>query len=564
MAKSTSRIMKPDDTKEEQKGSKRKTRVKSKQQKEIDDVDEEISKEQSIGKYEDEEPVVQMFNDLLFLVTEDGQEATQKPKQSGAGNKESGVSNAAQLLAIVANTPLYACICEKFIGSRLDGLIRTTTKKKQTKTVSEDRNNDIRIHNMRIVLSSMEQNLLKMDLSHIDAGRIIEGVWEDNRNLIELLFFIAEREKKKKAKRRNQRQAVGKYTSNSDESSKSNETGDNKNVVLKGAPTVSLTQSKRPSWKPSTCGKISPCFESYRSDSTIATTTSRKKEEQQEVNNKTATGKDNEVMKCGEGDDGESKAALNEKQGAVSYGIGTSMASKNKLIRLKSHIKKNKGKAQNKTSMRAHGTVKKQTNLDTSSVLLDDSFNSTFIIPSQSKKHVPSDIIKKESVVGTQRSGMHTTTTTTNQNPNDESVASVFSLLNTSLTNFDLSTVYDSDNYLHNLTQNSNVVSKITHLIKLFQAQRKGLNANEELNSSDVPLKYQNELSRLSKASSLRKKIWIKDRMIDNKVQNIKKKRRDQIVRKNKMHQKKVDEIFRKRFLEEVESRKRYELNSFK
>ena len=142
-------------------------------------------------------------------------------------------------------------------------------------------------------------------------------------------------------------------------------------------------------------------------------------------------------------------------------------------------------------------------------------------------------------------------------NPNDDSIASIFSLLNNSFTNVDLSTIYDADNYLQNLTQNSNVVSKITHLIKLSQAQRKRVDENEALSAIDVPLKYQNELSRLSKASSMRKKIWIKDRMIDNKVQIMKKKRHDQVVKRNKNHQKRVDEILSRKFIEELESRKR-------
>ena len=536
---------------------------------------------------EDEQEIVDMFNRLLVIVTETGDrksDTVEKRERDGSSKhsetrpegderkrgkikhtsregKAHRVSNRSEVLLAARNTPIYPCICEKFIGSRLDGLIRHRQIKTRKGSQSKDAKSNVfeddhAVHNMTIVLATMEQELFQMDLSHIDATRIVNGVWEDNKNVIELLFCYANRKTKSKVdgavtvkEKVHPDKNARNVTSDSNESSCAPE-------FSTGVKPSKPQKNIRPSWKPSTSGKMSPSFSSY----TLSTQVKKVPPSTAEISaKKTTEPKSIENKSVNEGDEHqelgitvEAKKIDSEVETDKNSHRTTNVLSKNKLIRLNPRKKGLKQKSDvgvlrpaqiskaDKPSDEYYGSASFNDNLGAVVVPLENNFDRETSNKAAKKKVTAVNANRNVSV-----------------NPNDDSIASIFSLLNNSFTNVDLSTIYDADNYLQNLTQNSNVVSKITHLIKLSQAQRKRVDENEALSAIDVPLKYQNELSRLSKASSMRKKIWIKDRMIDNKVQIMKKKRHDQVVKRNKNHQKRVDEILSRKFIEELESRKR-------
>ena len=52
---------------------------------------------------------------------------------------------------------------------------------------------DVKVHNVDVVLRVMSERLFKIDLSHIDSRRVVRGAREDNKNIIELLYLYAQR-----------------------------------------------------------------------------------------------------------------------------------------------------------------------------------------------------------------------------------------------------------------------------------------------------------------------------------------------------------------------------------
>ncbi|MED6306567.1 MAG: hypothetical protein VX563_01070, partial [Planctomycetota bacterium] len=145
-----------------------------------------------------------------------------------------------------------------------------------------------------------------------------------------------------------------------------------------------------------------------------------------------------------------------------------------------------------------------------------------------------------------------------------EAVASIISLLESALNNesrlessvnetlasYEVSTVVDAGSYLRGIPASAR--AKIMHLIKLSKEETSARAAD-----AGVPARYETEMRRLSSALSLRKQMWIKDRVVDRKVRGLKRQKQQGVALRNQRHQRKVEEIIKRKFLDEVDALKR-------
>ena len=505
-------------------------------------------------EYEDEQEVVRMCNELLSMLV-----GGSKIGDPGAARER--VHGARDVINVSTNTPMYAAVCEMLVDSKIDSLRRHGPDGAAQKADVGDK-----IHNVQVVIKLMSERLFMIDLSHIDGNRAVHGVWEDNKNIIELLYFYAQRKSTASSC------PVG-VTNGSLVKADASDTSTEKPGLARRSPkepsskrdTLSTRrhpegksgEHKQRIWRPSTAGKSSRSFDSYGASEKKKKAPTAETRKDDEPHDSIATQSVTKEVCVPTTRSSRSKTA-EATEGTRGSEVG------NRLIRLSPYGAKKK--------RRSKETPEKKHEEDDVSLLAEAGIHEPYLASPNvglgARDRLGTAVDTSFASVAMESASADGVG---NHFRNDEAVASVISLLentlnsmhgsrwessiNDTLNNYDVSTVQDAGTYLRGLTNNANVVAKLVHLIKLFREESCSARTTDK---SLVPARYRNELQRLYSVLSLRKQMWIKDRVVDGRVRGIQKQKQQKIAERNQRHQRKVEEIVKKKFLEDVDALKRY------
>ena len=480
---------------------------------------------------EDEADVVRMCNALLEFAMK---------------TKDEKMKSKADVLRVVTRTPLYIVLCEQFLGRKLDGLERNGG--------TGDDALKARVRNADCVLKAMAEKLFKIDLCHISGERVVAGVWEDNKNVIELLFFLCEK------KRREKTTAGHSRASGADKGA----TESTSSTAVASRPKMKPAVVHARSWRPSSAGRSSPSFASYidARDRVAAAAATAKAEKDIEAPSEEEDQKV-QAVQC------------TAAKTAMTMNNTFQNGSSSRYIRLSPFKRRGSTTKKKKTRNSSAAGSFLLLSGDQASPRANE-VAKVVVVPSATATKRPEDmhgdLADDPAAPGATAALNSSIVSNSYVNANDESILSLFSFiennlnsnniggLNNESTFIDPSMMLDAhaNGGLSNLAQ-STVVAKIMHLIKLSQEQRGHENTAGRFTPRGVPLRYERELGRLSTSSALRKRMWIKDRVTDGRVASIRGRRVRAVAARNARHSNKVEDIMRKRFIDEVDARKRYD-----